>query len=124
MILDGSFEYACVSKISVAETGYILERKTNDGMFAYNCMIAMINDLTLDVLDISWEFIIDLAHAKAINSFSFCDNVTITAAKQSNSQALFSKEKEIINKGRTTWKVHQFFLSKICKPNASQSFTG
>jgi len=95
-ILDGTVSYACVSKITVAETGYVLERKTNDENFAYTCMHALTNDLRLDVLDLTWELTIILSHLKAINPVSFCDNATITAAKLTNSNALFTKEKEIL----------------------------
>ncbi|MBN2151566.1 MAG: PIN domain-containing protein [Candidatus Lokiarchaeota archaeon] len=101
-ILDGTASYACVSKITVAETGYVLERKTKDETFAYTSMHALTNDLRLDVLDLTWEFTITLSHLKAINPVSFCDNATITAARLTNSSAVFTKEKEILarEKGR------------------------
>jgi predicted nucleic acid-binding protein len=95
-ILDGGIEYACVSRITIAETGYVIERKTGDEIFAYNCMHAMVNDLGFDVLEFTWEFMVNLSHLKAVNPISFCDNATITAAKVTNSRALFSKEKEIV----------------------------
>ncbi len=95
-ILDGGIEYACVSKIAIAETGYVIERKTGDETFTYNCTHAIANDLGFDVLEFTWEFMVNLAHLKAVNPVSFCDNATITAAKVTNSRALFSKEKEIV----------------------------
>jgi predicted nucleic acid-binding protein len=95
-ILAGEIEYACVSKVTLAETGYVIERITNDETFAYNCMYTITNDFGLDVLEFSWEFMITLAHLKAVNPISFCDNATLAAAKLTHSSALFSKEKEIV----------------------------
>ncbi|MEX2681630.1 MAG: PIN domain-containing protein [Candidatus Sigynarchaeota archaeon] len=100
-ILDGGIEYACVSKITIAETGYVLERKTGDETFAYNCMHAITHDLGFDVLEFTWEFMVNLSHLKAVNPISFCDNATLVAAKLTNSRALFSKEKEIVEKQRS-----------------------
>jgi predicted nucleic acid-binding protein len=99
-ILDGGIEYACASKISIAETGYVIERKTGDETFAYNCMHAMVNDLGLDVLEFTWDFMINLSHLKAVNPVSFCDNATLTSAKTTNSRAIFTKEKELVERER------------------------
>jgi predicted nucleic acid-binding protein len=99
-ILAGGIDYACVSKINIAETGYVIERKTNDETFAYNCMHALINDLGLDVLEFTWEFMITLAHFKAMNPVSFCDNATLAAAKMTNSRAIFTREKELVERER------------------------
>jgi len=99
-VLNGEIEYACVSKIAIAELGYVIERKTSDAAFTYNCIHSTANDLALDVIDVSWEFIIALAHLKAVNAISFCDNATLTTAKLTNGEALFSKEKEIVLKDK------------------------
>jgi predicted nucleic acid-binding protein len=98
-ILNKDIEYACISKISVTETGYILERVTNDREFVYQSLYTMLFELGLDVIEYSWDFIIKHSHFKAINHISFCDNAVITAANLTASQAVFSKEKEIIALG-------------------------
>ena len=98
--LNGEIEYACVSKITIAELGYVIERKMSDAGFTYNCMHSTANDLALDVIDVTWEFILALAHLKAVNVISFCDNATLTAAKLTNGEAIFSKEKEIVLKAK------------------------
>jgi hypothetical protein len=54
--------------------------------------------MNLDIIDFTWDFLVTLAHLKAINPISFCDNATLTAASLTQSEALFTKEKEIISK--------------------------
>jgi predicted nucleic-acid-binding protein len=98
-ILNKVIEYACISKISVTETGYILERATNDREFVYQSLYTMLYELGLDVIEYSWDFIIKHSHFKAINPISFCDNAVITAANLTSSKAIFSKEKEIVALG-------------------------
>ena len=90
--------YACVSGIIIAEMGYVLERATEDEEYAYNCMFAVNQEMPMDVLPLTWEFLTTLAHFKALNPISFCDNATLTAAKLTNSTALFTKEKELVAK--------------------------
>ena len=43
---------------------------------------------------------INLSHLKAVNPVSFCDNATLTSAKTTNSRAIFTKEKELVERER------------------------
>ncbi|MHA1649154.1 MAG: type II toxin-antitoxin system VapC family toxin [Candidatus Helarchaeota archaeon] len=97
-ILSNKIEYACMSKINLIEMGYIIERATENQDYAYNCMFSVQHDLTIDIIDLTWDFMTSLAHLKAVNPISFCDNATLTAAHLTRSQALFSREKEIVNR--------------------------
>jgi len=97
-ILSNEIEYVCIGKINLAEIGYILERATNDSNFVYNCLFSTLNEMNLDIIDSTWDFLIVQAHLKAINTISFCDNATLAAASLTQSEALFTKEKEIISK--------------------------
>ena len=99
-VLSGQLEYACISYINVAEMGYVIERIFDSQTYAYHCMMAAVHDLGADVLDVSWDFLTALAHLKAINPISFCDNATIASASLTNSSALFIREKEIIARNR------------------------
>lgn len=99
-ILTGQLEYACLSYINVAEMGYVLERIFDSQTYAYHCMMAAVHDLGADVLDVSWDFLTALAHLKAVNSISFCDNATIASASLTLSSALFAREKELVARNR------------------------
>jgi len=99
-IFKQEIEYACVSAVNIAEMGYVIERATQDEDYAYNCMYAVFNEMPLDVINLSWDFITTLAHFKAVNAISFCDNATITAASLTKSKALFTREKEIVTKAK------------------------
>lgn len=100
MVFRQEIGYACISSINIAEMGYVIERATQDEDYAYNCMYAVFNEMPLDVISLSWDFITALAHFKAVNAISFCDNATITAASLTRSKALFTKEKEIVTKAK------------------------
>ncbi len=97
-IIERKTEYGCFSAINLAEMGYVIERVTDDEEYAYNCMYSGSNELSLDIIPLSWDFITNIAHLKAKNAISFCDNATITAARLTKSKAVFTKEKEIVQK--------------------------
>jgi predicted nucleic acid-binding protein len=80
-LVESVFEgyFACISAVNVAEIGYVLERVTEDKEFAQNCMHAVCYEMPIDVLPLSWEFMRKLAHLKAVNAISFCDNATLAA---------------------------------------------
>jgi|Deesub1362A_J573_1020465.scaffolds.fasta_scaffold00172_19 predicted nucleic acid-binding protein len=101
-IFRQEIDYACVSAINIAEMGYVVERATEDEDYSYNCMFAIYNEMPLDVIPVTWDFITALAHLKAVNAISFCDNATIAAAKLTKSKALFTREKEIVSKANIT----------------------
>jgi predicted nucleic acid-binding protein len=115
-ILDGTIEYCCVSKINIAEAGYVLERATESRDYAINAMAAITGEFGLDVLDLTWDFMITLAHLKALNSIAFCDNATLAAGNLTKAQAIFSKEREIMQKSRNQIKGAKIvFLDEIVK---------
>ena len=100
-IISREISYACISKIILAEIGYILERITQDKEYVSNCLYSTMLHLSLDVIDLTWDFIVNLAHLKAVNPISFCDNATLTAAKLTSSDEIFKKEKEIIDRKKS-----------------------
>jgi len=100
-IQAGEIEYGCVSRITLAEMGYILERLTHDAEYAHNSIYSFSQYLNLEILDVTWDFITTLAHLKAINPISFCDNATLAAAQLTNAIALFTKEKAIVTRNKS-----------------------
>ncbi|HMF34932.1 MAG TPA: PIN domain-containing protein [Candidatus Lokiarchaeia archaeon] len=120
-ILNGHVEYACMSYLNVAEMGYILERIFDSQTYAYHCMMAAVHDLSADVLDVSWDFLTTLAHLKAVNPISFCDNATIASAALTDSAALFIREKEIVARSRERIQgAEVLFLDEIQLPPAPE----
>lgn len=101
-IFNNEIDYACLSAINISETGYVIERATNNENYAYNCMYSLYNEIPVDIITLSWDFIVTLAHLKAINPISFCDNATIAAANLTRSKALFTREKEFVGKSKIT----------------------
>jgi len=108
---EGSF--ACISAVNVAELGYVLERVTEDKDFAQNCMHAVCYEMPIDVLPLSWEFMRTLAHLKAVNAISFCDNATLAAANLRSCKALFTREKEIVAKAMRLTGAEIMFLEEL-----------
>lgn len=108
---EGSF--ACISAVNVAELGYVLERVTEDKDFAQNCMHAVCYEMPIDVLPLSWEFMRTLAHLKAVNAISFCDNATLAAANLRSCKALFTREKEIVAKAMRLSGPEIMFLEEL-----------
>ena len=97
-IINEEVSYACTSLVNVAEMGYVLERATNDELYAVNCIKSILEDLPIEIIPFEKKFAIKLAHFKAQNAISFCDNATITAANMTESSAVFTKEKEVVDK--------------------------
>lgn len=97
-VIDNSFESACTSILNIAEMGWVIERATEDEEYAVNCMLSVLEDLPLEILYLEWDFVKALAHYKANNSISLCDNATIVCASIKDGKAIFTREKEIIDK--------------------------
>jgi len=97
-IINKKITYACTSLINIAEMGYVIERATDDELYSVNCILSVLEDLPLDIIPFEREFILKLAHFKAQNAISFCDNATITSANLTASSAVFTKEEEVVNK--------------------------
>ncbi len=76
--------------------GYILECLTHDTEYAHNSIYSVSQYLNLEILDVSWDFVTTLAHLKANNPFSFCDNATLAAAQFTHATAIFTREKELL----------------------------
>lgn len=114
-LIDFVFEgfYACISAVNVAELGYVLERVTEDRDFAQNCMHAVCYEMPLDMLPLSWEFMRTLAHLKAVNAISFCDNATLAAANLRKCKAIFTREKEIVAKAKRLTGAEIVFLEDL-----------
>jgi predicted nucleic acid-binding protein len=111
LVFEGYF--ACISAVNVAEIGYVLERVTEDKDFAQNCMHAVCYEMPIDVLPSSWEFMRRLAHLKAVNAISFCDNATLATAKLRSCKALFTREKEIVAKAMRLTGPEIMFLEEL-----------
>ena len=111
LVFEGYF--ACISAVNVAEIGYVLERVTEDKEFAQNCMHAVCYEMPIDVLPLSWEFMRKLAHLKAVNAISFCDNATLAAANLQSCKALFTREKEIVAKAMRLTGPEIMFLEEL-----------
>jgi predicted nucleic acid-binding protein len=114
-LVELAFEgfFACISAVNVAEIGYVLERVTEDNDFAQNCMHAVCYEMPIDVLPLSWEFMSTLAHLKAVNAISFCDNATLAAATLQSCKALFTREKEIVAKAMRLSGPEIMFLEEL-----------
>ncbi|NOR78297.1 MAG: PIN domain-containing protein [Methanophagales archaeon] len=114
-LVESVFEgyFACISAVNVAEIGYVLERVTEDKEFAQNCMHAVCYEMPIDVLPLSWEFMRKLAHLKAVNAISFCDNATLAAANLQSCKALFTREKEIVAKAMRLTGPEIMFLEEL-----------
>ncbi|MCD6513914.1 MAG: PIN domain-containing protein [Candidatus Odinarchaeota archaeon] len=112
-LFTGKIGYACTSVINIAETGYVIERVTDDENYAYSCMYAIYNDIPIDIINVTWDFITTLAHFKAKNPISFCDNATLTAAYIRRCKAVFTKEKEIITRKRNIIGAEIAFIDEL-----------
>lgn len=69
--------------------------------------------MPIDVLPLSWEFMKTLAHLKAVNAISFCDNATLAVANLRSCKALFTREKEIIAKATRLIGAEILFLEEL-----------
>lgn len=98
-IIKSEVEYSCVSVINIIELGYVLERVV-DKDFAYNSMYAVMYEMPVDIVEVTWDFIVSHSHLKASNPISFCDNATIASAELTSSIPLFTKEKEVVIKAK------------------------
>lgn len=54
-----------------------------------------------------------LAHLKAANAISFCDNATLSAANLRRCKALFTREKEIVAKAMRLTGAEIMFLEEL-----------
>ena len=63
-----------------------------------NCMHEVCYEMPIDMHPVSWAFMSTLAHLKAVNTISFCDNATFAAATLQSCKALFTREKETVAK--------------------------
>ncbi len=54
-----------------------------------------------------------LAHLKAVNAISFCDNATLAAANLRSCKALFTREKEIVAKTMRLTGPEVMFLEEL-----------
>jgi len=76
-------------------------------------MHAVCYEMPIDVLPLSWEFMRTLAHLKAVNAISFCDNATLAAANLQSCKALFTREKEIVAKAMRLTGPDIMFLEEL-----------
>jgi len=112
-LFTGKVEYACTSVINIAEAGYVIEKATDNENYAYSCMYAIYNDIPIDIVTVTWDFITTLAHFKAKNPISFCDNATLAAAYIRRCKAAFTKEKEIITKKKNIVGAEIVFIDEL-----------
>ncbi len=61
-------------------------------------MEIVLKNLNLEIIELTWDFMKERAHLKAINAISFCDNATLAAANVTGSVPVFLREKELITK--------------------------
>ncbi len=80
--------------------GYILKRLTLDAEYAHNRIYSFSQYLNLEILDVTWDLVTTLAHLKANNPISFCDNTTLAAAQLTHATAILTREKELIARNK------------------------